>query len=107
MQVPLQIIQRIRHETDLIATLDPPLQKAAVDSYAAALRAVFVCQAAISLCTLLACMPIEEHPLPWVYPCHIVNRRTNSWGQPLVDPTKSMTNTIEEEAHGILFESRC
>jgi len=59
-----QIIQRIRHETDFIATLDPPLQKAAVDSYATALRAVFICQACIAFCTFLSCLPIEENPLP-------------------------------------------
>ncbi|KAF8510277.1 major facilitator superfamily domain-containing protein [Gautieria morchelliformis] len=44
-----EIIDRIRHETDFIATLDPPLRKAAVDSYAAALRAVFICQAGVAI----------------------------------------------------------
>ena len=59
-----QIIQRIRHETDLIIALDPPLRQAAVAAYESALRAVFICQAGVALLTLLACLPIEENPLP-------------------------------------------
>ena len=61
-----QIIQRIRHETDLIATLDPPLRQAAVDSYAMALKTAFRCQTAVAVCTLLACLCIEEYPIPSV-----------------------------------------
>ena len=62
-----QIIQSIRHETDLIATLDPPLRQAAVDSYAMALKTVFRCQTAVAVCTLLACLCIEEYPIPSVF----------------------------------------
>lgn len=62
----LQIIRRIRDETEYIGTLDPPLRQIAVDCYAMALRAVFLCQTAVAVCTLLACLPIEENPLPSV-----------------------------------------
>lgn len=53
-----------RHSTSVIPTLDPPLRQAAVDSYADALRVVFICQVAINVITLLLTMPIQENPLP-------------------------------------------
>jgi len=59
-----QIIHAIQHTTQIIPTLEPHLRKAAVDSYADALRVVFICQAAISLLSFLACLPIQESPLP-------------------------------------------
>jgi MFS family permease len=59
-----QIIYDIRHTAQIIPTLEPHLQKAAVDSYADALRVVFICQAAISVLGFLACLPIQESPLP-------------------------------------------
>ncbi|KIJ56179.1 hypothetical protein M422DRAFT_57657 [Sphaerobolus stellatus SS14] len=62
-----KLIQQIRHNTDLIPTLEPQDQKAAVDSYAIALKAVFICQTVAAILTVLACLPIEENPLPYVY----------------------------------------
>ncbi|KAF8586896.1 vacuolar amino acid permease [Ramaria rubella] len=59
-----ELIDRIIHETESIITLDPPLRKAATDSYSTALRAVFICQAAIAFCALLSCIPVEENTLP-------------------------------------------
>jgi len=59
-----EIILRIRHNTDLISTLEPALKKAAVDSYAIALRAVFICQTAMAILTVLSSLAIEENPLP-------------------------------------------
>jgi len=56
----------IRHSTEIIPKLDPLTRQAAIDSYADALRVVFICQAAINLCGLLACLPIQENALPWV-----------------------------------------
>ncbi|KAI0003006.1 vacuolar amino acid permease [Russula compacta] len=44
--------------------LDPTLRKSAIDSYADALRAVFICQIAMNFLTLLSCMAIQENPLP-------------------------------------------
>jgi len=37
-----------------------------VQSYSVALRVVFLCQTAVALLMLLATLPIEEHPLPYV-----------------------------------------
>ncbi|XP_006460176.1 hypothetical protein AGABI2DRAFT_202979 [Agaricus bisporus var. bisporus H97] len=59
-----QIIYAIRHTTEIIPNLDPLTRKAAVDSYADALRVVFICQVAVNVCGLLACLPIQESPLP-------------------------------------------
>ncbi|PIL36776.1 MFS general substrate transporter [Ganoderma sinense ZZ0214-1] len=60
----VSIIEHIRHSTTIIPTLEPALRKAAVDSYADALRVVFICQAAINFICFLCCLPIQENPLP-------------------------------------------
>ncbi|TBU48489.1 vacuolar amino acid permease [Dichomitus squalens] len=54
------------HSTTIIPTLEPSLRKAAVDSYADALRVVFICQAVMNLVCFLCCLPIQENPLPCV-----------------------------------------
>lgn len=59
-----EIIHSIRHTAQIIPTLDPHLRKAAVDSYADALRVVFICQTAINVLGFLACLAIQESPLP-------------------------------------------
>ncbi|KAI0315395.1 vacuolar amino acid permease [Amylostereum chailletii] len=59
-----EIIARIRHSTDAISSLDPLLRKAAIDSYADALRVVFICQIALNFMAFLSCLPIQENPLP-------------------------------------------
>ncbi|KAI9510420.1 MFS general substrate transporter [Russula earlei] len=59
-----QLISRIRHSTDVIRDLDPALRKSAIDSYADALRVVFICQVALNVLTFLSCMAIQENPLP-------------------------------------------
>lgn len=38
-----------------------------MESYANALRVVFISQAAINILVFIACIPIEEHPLPYVF----------------------------------------
>ena len=58
----LNIIKR--HSTDAIRELDPTLRKLAIDSYADALRVVFICQAALSFLAFLSCTAIQESPLP-------------------------------------------
>ncbi|KAL5530624.1 hypothetical protein ACEPAF_6882 [Sanghuangporus sanghuang] len=58
------IIESIRHSTAVIPSLEPLLQKAAVDSYAQALRIVFICQAAMNFLAFLCTLPIQENPLP-------------------------------------------
>ncbi|KAF9469059.1 vacuolar amino acid permease [Collybia nuda] len=50
--------------TSVIPTLEPFLQRAAMDSYADALRAVFIWQVAINFLGFLACLPIQENVLP-------------------------------------------
>ncbi|KAF4620026.1 hypothetical protein D9613_005492 [Agrocybe pediades] len=60
----VQIIYDIRHAAEIIPTLEPTLRKAAVDSYADALRVVFIFQAALSTLGFLACLPIQESVLP-------------------------------------------
>jgi len=59
-----ELIERIRHSTTVIPTLDPATQRAAVDSYAEALKVVFILQAAVSCLTFLCCLPVQENPLP-------------------------------------------
>jgi len=58
------IIERIRHSTEVVRTLEPQLKEAAVSSYADALRVVFICQTACNILGLLASIPIQENPLP-------------------------------------------
>ncbi|KDR83544.1 hypothetical protein GALMADRAFT_54931 [Galerina marginata CBS 339.88] len=60
------IRRTLRHTAQIIPTLEPYLQKAAVDSYADALRVVFICQATVSFLGFLACLPIQESQLPYV-----------------------------------------
>jgi hypothetical protein len=45
------------------------LRKSATDSYADALRVVFICQVALNFLTFLSCMAIRENPLPYVITC--------------------------------------
>ncbi|KIY49534.1 MFS general substrate transporter [Fistulina hepatica ATCC 64428] len=54
----------ISHNTDYVHDLDPILQKAAVDSYADALRIVFVFQLVMAIAGFIACVPIQENHLP-------------------------------------------
>ncbi|KAI0269230.1 vacuolar amino acid permease [Gloeopeniophorella convolvens] len=46
------------------AELEPGLRRSATDSYADALRVVFICQAALNFLAFLSCMAIQENPLP-------------------------------------------
>ncbi|KAJ7638652.1 vacuolar amino acid permease [Roridomyces roridus] len=59
-----QIIYEIRHSAADIPNLDPVWRKAAVDSYADAIRVVFIFQAAMAFLALLFCLPIQENLLP-------------------------------------------
>ncbi|KAJ7086722.1 major facilitator superfamily domain-containing protein [Mycena epipterygia] len=54
----------IPHSATSIPDLDPRWRTAAVDSYADALRVVFIFQAAMAFLAFLTCLPIEENPLP-------------------------------------------
>jgi len=59
-----EIIESIRHSTTIIPSLPEWQKQAAVDSYADALRVVFICQAAINVLGFVACIPIQENVLP-------------------------------------------
>ncbi|TFK99106.1 vacuolar amino acid permease [Pterulicium gracile] len=52
------------HSTSIIPDLEPALGGAAVDSYAGALRVVFICQAACAMLGFMFVIPIRENPLP-------------------------------------------
>ncbi|KAF9535099.1 vacuolar amino acid permease [Crepidotus variabilis] len=52
------------HSAQIIPSLDHHLREAAVDSYADALRVVFICQSVVCFLGFLACLPIRESPLP-------------------------------------------
>lgn len=64
------IVHIIRHSISSIPDLAPSLQKAAIESYATALRVVFISQIAINVLVFIACIPIEEHSLPCVFLGH-------------------------------------
>ncbi|EEB91097.1 hypothetical protein MPER_10605, partial [Moniliophthora perniciosa FA553] len=59
-----QLIYEIQHSTNIIPSLSPRLRQAAIDSYADALRVVFICQAAWNFLAFLWCLPIQENILP-------------------------------------------
>ncbi|PVG04171.1 MFS general substrate transporter [Serendipita vermifera] len=59
-----KIIEAIRHDASLVRFLDGTQKEAAVQSFAQALRAVFICQAIAAFMALLCSLPIEERPLP-------------------------------------------
>jgi hypothetical protein len=55
------------HSTDVIHTLNPQLKKAAVNSYADALRVIFIFQTVCNVIGFFTCLPIQEHALPLVH----------------------------------------
>ena len=58
------------HSTSIIRTLKQPALEAAVDSYADALMAVFICQAAVNVICLLSCVLIQGDAMlyvPWFF----------------------------------------
>ncbi|THG94206.1 hypothetical protein EW026_g7218 [Hermanssonia centrifuga] len=59
----VQLITRIRHSTSLVATLPLELQRAARDSYAVALRTVFILAACSTFLAYLARLPIPDKSL--------------------------------------------
>ncbi|PPQ72355.1 hypothetical protein CVT24_002071 [Panaeolus cyanescens] len=73
-----EIIYVIRHTAQIIPKLDPHLREAAVDSYADALRVVFICQAAVSALAFIACLPIQEGRLEAPQPDQERQDQTNN-----------------------------
>ncbi|KZV75457.1 vacuolar amino acid permease [Peniophora sp. CONT] len=62
-----EIIESIRHSTDIIPSLSSEDQLAAISSYSDALHVVFLCQAALNFTAFLCTLPIQENPLPCVF----------------------------------------
>ncbi|KAI0713744.1 MFS general substrate transporter [Earliella scabrosa] len=58
-----EIISKIRHSSKLVADLEPDLQRAARDSYAISLRAVFIMAAVSTLLAYIVRLPIPDKPL--------------------------------------------
>lgn len=56
------MISKIRHSSKLVAQLPPDLQRAARDSYAIALRAVFIMAAVSTLCAYIVRLPVRPPP---------------------------------------------
>lgn len=59
-----KIISEIRHKSSIVPELPKELQKAAVESYAFALRWVFIAIAIMSVGTVVGCAFIEDKELP-------------------------------------------
>ncbi|KIJ12570.1 hypothetical protein PAXINDRAFT_82767 [Paxillus involutus ATCC 200175] len=59
----IQMISKIRHSSTLVSELPPELQRAARDSYAEALRAVFILAACSTFLAYIARLPVPEKSL--------------------------------------------
>ena len=59
-----QLINRIRHSATLVATLPPETQRAARDSYAIALRAVFTMAAVSTAVAFVVRLPVSRSSIP-------------------------------------------
>ncbi|KAF7331947.1 Multidrug resistance protein fnx1 [Mycena kentingensis (nom. inval.)] len=68
VEIPKVLTRRCRHSVANIPDLAPEWRRIATESYADALRVVFIFQTALSLLTFLACLPIQENPLPGAPP---------------------------------------
>ncbi|KAH9844047.1 vacuolar amino acid permease [Rhodofomes roseus] len=89
----IEIIEQIRHSTSMIPQLEPHLRQAAVDSYADALRIVFICQAVANLLCFLCCIPIQENSLPCVSTFWFLCFWTDNYAE---GRTKSRKHNIDE-----------
>jgi len=94
-------IRAIRHSSRLVASLPPHLQRAARDSYAIALRAVFIFAACATLAAYLIRLPIPEKSLDEPAPVrrksssHSIIRRLSAEG--VSQPTNELPVVVEDE----------
>ncbi len=70
----VQLITRIRHSTSLVATLPLELQRAARDSYAVALRTVFILAACSTFLAYLARLPVSHSVFACYYRISLLMR---------------------------------
>ncbi|KAI0738091.1 major facilitator superfamily domain-containing protein [Daedaleopsis nitida] len=90
-----EMISKIRHSSTLVAQLPPDLQRAARDSYAISLRAVFIMAAVSTLLAYIVRLPIPDQPLDQPRP------RARSVGElpnPHPDAAQLAEETGEERA---------
>jgi len=59
-----ELIDRIRHSTEVIKELEPTSQIAAIESYKSALKVVFICQTVVAVLAVVAALPTQEYTLP-------------------------------------------
>lgn len=113
-----EIVSRIRHSTTLVGGLPPDLQRAARDSYAISLRAVFMLAACSTLLAYLVRLPIPEKnldsqpkeidtqpkfigseaesgALPPANGHHIVDNEGNGEARPLLSKRERRFSTLE------------
>ena len=62
------MVQRIRHSAKLVVSLPPDIQRAARESYAVSLRAVFYSAAACTFVAFLSRLPVRLTPYPLLPP---------------------------------------
>ncbi|EJD06151.1 vacuolar amino acid permease [Fomitiporia mediterranea MF3/22] len=85
-------IRRIRHSSKLVATLPPELQRAARDSYATSLRAVFIYAAVSTLLAYIVRLPIPEKALEDQRP--EVKRKPSTHVDSTPAPPTNITGTL-------------
>jgi len=90
-----EIIDRIRHSTDVIHTLNPQLKQAAVNSYADALRVIFIFQAVCNIIGFFTSLPIQEHALPGTHEEQQKQDRDRSSGQNREDEEQIRGTSID------------
>ncbi|KAH9053744.1 MFS general substrate transporter [Lactarius vividus] len=81
-----QLINRIRHSATLVASLPPETQRAARDSYAIALRAVFIMAAFSTAVAFIVRLPIPEKSLDHQPPKEPVSSATEPRGPMVTTP---------------------
>ncbi|KAK0524252.1 hypothetical protein OC842_005894 [Tilletia horrida] len=59
-----QIIAQIRHQASIVPTLEPELQRAAVEAYRIALRGVFLCMTVMGVLVVGFCALVRDEELP-------------------------------------------
>lgn len=63
---PPKVIELVKHNVAIIPELPTHLKAAVIDSYADAVRVVFVFQIVCNGLVFVCCLMIQEKPLPWV-----------------------------------------
>ncbi|EGN96457.1 hypothetical protein SERLA73DRAFT_186194 [Serpula lacrymans var. lacrymans S7.3] len=89
-----EMINKIRHSARLVGSLPPDLQRAARDSYAISLRAVFTLAACSTFLAFLVRLPIPEKTLDDDEPV----KQTNTITSPIGEESAIQTSPVSGEA---------